>query len=532
MRVTQSMMAAQVQRELQAALAAIARQQERIASGQRILVPSDDPGGAAQAVSIRSRQASVAQFQENVATAQSTLAAADTSLSAISEVVTQSIEAAVQGASDTNDALARQGIGATVDQLLETLVGLANSKTGTGTYLFGGQESTTPPYTVTRDARGKISEVVPNPRGIDAPTSAAVGDDVTVTTRVSGTQVFGAATSEDYAFDVLVRLRDSLLGQPRLTFNADVSTTGAANANAFGGIATGTDLTLTGPTGTSAVGATTAADDTVSYSGNATSAIAVAARVNLTSATTGITATTTRAVVSYAGGSFASDVTLAGSPGQNVVMNGVSITGAVTGATAEERRDAFVELVNGQSGLTGVTAVAVPGGDGFALVAEDGRNISLETDGDVTAGGTNAVLFGFTAGLTGTGAATSVVARGGVELRASAPITVTPATGSLLANQMVGHSRTEIENALGNLHGVLDRVVLPSTLVGARVSWLSTISERAAATAVGLKADLSRVEDLDVTKAATDLQVLQTYYQAALATGARLMQQSLLDFLR
>ena len=245
-----------------------------------------------------------------------------------------------------------------------------------------------------------------------------------------------------------------------------------------------------------------------------------------------MTATATRAQISYAAGSFASDLTLDGTAGRTLVINGVAILGAVSGGDALERRDALVALVNGQSGTTGVTASAVPGGDAFALTASDGRNISLETDGTLTPGSANAVLFGFTAGLTATGAATSVVARGGVKLSASAPITVTPAPGSPLAGQMIGHSATEIENALGNLHGVLDRVVMPSTLVGARLSWVALLGERAAADAVGLAGDLSKVEDLDVAKAATDLQLLQTTYQAALASGARLIQQSLLDFLR
>ena len=49
MRVTQSMMSNQVSQQISAALAAIARQQERVSSGKRILVPSDDPAGTAQA---------------------------------------------------------------------------------------------------------------------------------------------------------------------------------------------------------------------------------------------------------------------------------------------------------------------------------------------------------------------------------------------------------------------------------------------------------------------------------------------------
>ena len=219
-------------------------------------------------------------------------------------------------------------------------------------------------------------------------------------------------------------------------------------------------------------------------------------------------------------------------PGRTLVLNGVAILGAVSGGSALERRDALVALVNAQSGATGVTASAVPRSDGFALTTSDGRNISLETDGTLTPGAANGVLFGFSAGLTGTGAATSVVARGAVNLRASAPITVTPTTGSPLASQMTGQGSTEIENALGNLHGVLDRVLVPSTLVGTRMAWLATLGERASAEQLGLTAELSKVEDVDMVKAITDLTLLQTFYQAALASGAKIMQQSLVDFIR
>jgi flagellin-like hook-associated protein FlgL len=204
----------------------------------------------------------------------------------------------------------------------------------------------------------------------------------------------------------------------------------------------------------------------------------------------------------------------------------------VSGGSALERRDALVALVNGQSGATGVTASAEPLGDGFTLTASDGRNISIETDATLSPGAANGVLFGFSAGLTGTGAATSVVARGAVNLRASAPITVTPATGSPLATQMTGQGSTEIENALGNLHGVLDRVLVPSILVGTRMAWLATLGERASAEQLGLTAELSKVEDVDMVKAITDLTLLQTFYEAALASGAKIMQQSLVDFIR
>ncbi len=210
MRVTPGMMNAQVLRDLQGALAALARQQSQLSSGRRITAPSDDPAGTAQALTIRSRQTAAEQFKKNVAEARDSLAAADSVLRSVVETVTQAKETAVQGASDTSDALARQSLGSQVNQLLETLVALALSRGHGGTFLFGGQESTRSPYSVTRDANGKITAVAVNARGIDGETPAEVSEGVTVPTGVSGTSVFGATTDTTYAFDVLIRLRDSL----------------------------------------------------------------------------------------------------------------------------------------------------------------------------------------------------------------------------------------------------------------------------------------------------------------------------------
>ena len=43
---------------------------------------------------------------------------------------------------------------------------------------------------------------------------------------------------------------------------------------------------------------------------------------------------------------------------------------------------------------------------------------------------------------------------------------------------------------------------------------------------------LSRVEDADMAQAATELRQIQNSYEGGIAAGARLLQQSLLDFLK
>jgi len=210
MRVTNSMLGGQLLLSLQRVLGKLAKQQDQIASGRRILAPSDDPAGIAQSLTVKSRQVLNQQHQKNITEARSMLETADSHLQTIIEAMTQVREIAVRGGNDTNGPQERQAIGSQVNQFLESLVELANSKGNDGNYLFAGQESTTPPYTVTRNAQGNITAVTPNPRGIDSAILAEVDDGVTLPVTISGTDIFGPSSSPTYAFDVLINLRDNL----------------------------------------------------------------------------------------------------------------------------------------------------------------------------------------------------------------------------------------------------------------------------------------------------------------------------------
>lgn len=527
MRVTPGVISAQIASALARAQEALARQQAMIASGKRITTPSDDPAGTSQAATIRSRQAAVDQFRRNLQEARSGLGGADSALRAVLETITRAQEAAIQGSNDTLAATDRQSLADEVNQRLEALVDLANSRGSRGQYLFGGQETRTAAYTVTRDASGTITAVTPNARGIDGSTPAEVGEGLTVATSVGGTSVFGSSTDTTFTFDVLIRLRDRLdqnNAVQNLTFVADVAATGAANGSAFLGFDTATDFQIAGASGTTFAPLTAAGSDTLSAVGAATSAIAVAAAINAVTLTTGVSATATAASVTYTGGTFNANVTLDGTAGNTLVINGTSVTGAVTGSTAAARRDALIALINAQ--VSGVVATAV-GVDDFTLTAADGRNVSIRTDGTTSAGSANAQLFGFTTGL----AAERVVARGGVTLSAARTFTTTESNTP--ANQIAGEGAAQdVRTTIDELNAASERANLASTVVGVRAAWLDLLDERLLDQNLALGTDLSRVEDLDFARAVQDLQQLQTSYEASAASASRILQVSLLDFLR
>ena len=102
---------------------------------------------------------------------------------------------------------------------------------------------------------------------------------------------------------------------------------------------------------------------------------------------------------------------------------------------------------------------------------------------------------------------------------------------------------SQIANALRTAPSQLDTLVatfdtstrtIQSNLaeVGARYKRVETMKDRNDVGALTMKQDLSAVEDVDLAKAVMDLQMQETAYQAALQATARVIQPSLVDFLR
>jgi flagellar hook-associated protein 3 FlgL len=97
------------------------------------------------------------------------------------------------------------------------------------------------------------------------------------------------------------------------------------------------------------------------------------------------------------------------------------------------------------------------------------------------------------------------------------------------------HMRTDPSALSDDLErlGVASATMMSAqSTVGARFNQLSRMQQAAEDKAMSLTAQLSEVEDIDLPKTLTDLSLQQSAYQAALAVGAKVVQQSLLDFLR
>jgi flagellar hook-associated protein 3 FlgL len=78
----------------------------------------------------------------------------------------------------------------------------------------------------------------------------------------------------------------------------------------------------------------------------------------------------------------------------------------------------------------------------------------------------------------------------------------------------------------------IDRIITALGDVGARTNRLDTVKAAAESQIDSLASSLSEVEDIDLPKTIVELQMQEVAYKAALGATARVVQPSLLDFLR
>lgn len=124
--------------------------QQQIAAGRRILTPSDDPIGAARALTISQSDAVNEQLAVNRKNAINTLSMAESVLGNVTSTMHNIKTLLVGAGSGVLSDQERTYIANELQGHLDQLLGQANSTDGTEAYLFSGFKSTVAPYTKTQ----------------------------------------------------------------------------------------------------------------------------------------------------------------------------------------------------------------------------------------------------------------------------------------------------------------------------------------------------------------------------------------------
>jgi flagellar hook-associated protein 3 FlgL len=457
--------------------------QQQISTGRRILSAADDPAAAAQALVVSQSYSANTQYTSNRNAAQSSLALAESTLQSVTNLLQAVKSTAVNAGNASLSNSDRASLAMQLSSQLQDMVGLANSTDGAGNYLFSGFQSGTQPFANT------------------AAGMSYFGDNGQRNVQISASR---QVPSSDSGADVFMRIKN---GNGTFVAQAGLTNVGSGVIN------TGSVLNpaaVNGDSYTISFGGLTS-QATVGNTGNDYSVIfgAGGTTYSVTNKTTGVP------VAGMAAQPYVS--------GQNISFDGLQFN-IKDGATPFATGDTFTVTSPGYTVTDTTTATQVlpappatgrvPFVDGQAIsfggvqVAIQGTPASGDTFS--VAPSANESIFKTISDLVATlKTATATPANGG---------------GTRLANNL-SHALTSLDNSLNN-------VLTVRSSLGSRLNEISSLQTMGDSLGLQYKQTLSQLQDVDMTKAISDLTQQKMGLQAAQQSFAAVSTLSLFSYLK
>ena len=133
----------------------LSKTQLQLATGQRMLAPSDDPGAATRVLELNQLLSSVSQYQRNGDAAEARLRREENVLEGSGDILQRVRELAVRAVNGSLSAGDRAAISTEVREHLDGLLALANATDTNGETIFGGYRTDVPAFT--DDGAGNFS---------------------------------------------------------------------------------------------------------------------------------------------------------------------------------------------------------------------------------------------------------------------------------------------------------------------------------------------------------------------------------------
>jgi len=159
----------------------------RLAAGQTLLTPSENPTAASQAVALRNTLAGMSQHDTARTYAQDALSQEDVALSSIQNILTGNLtEKIISGGNGTFSDEERQAVATELKGIRDNLRNLGNSRDTNSRYIFAGYKTGSAPFA----SDGSYV-------GGDTPMTQQVSDSVEMQVGHTGKDLFMSGTSDD-----------------------------------------------------------------------------------------------------------------------------------------------------------------------------------------------------------------------------------------------------------------------------------------------------------------------------------------------
>lgn len=118
---------------------------QQLSTQKRVNVPSDDPIAATRINQLQREQSTIAQYQDNITRLSGSLSTQEAQVQSASDLLWAMNDTLLQAANGSNGDKNMQGFGMELNMLLDSFVDTVNTKSASGSYLFGGTKNQTAP---------------------------------------------------------------------------------------------------------------------------------------------------------------------------------------------------------------------------------------------------------------------------------------------------------------------------------------------------------------------------------------------------
>ena len=509
--------------------------QMQLSSGLKILSPSDDPAASVKILDLQESIGKTKQYQDNIEVARSRLDIEESSLEAAENIMIRTKELTVQALNSTLTPDDRLSIKYEIDQMLQQMVGISNTKNANGEYIFSGDFSTTPAvawdtqsesYVYQGGINQRTLDIAPERRVADGNLGSDIFTNIASVSQEANTTVDGVESNQRSVFDTLQSLSNALDQKyevPEASITGDRFMQFGANYNL-----TPTTFNLTSENGTPVP---------VTLNANYADLDAVITAINATPGLNGIEARSNGNQIEFIStatgkassiqidantGSFLTDFGFS----SGTVGKGADLGGSISG-TKElsfpldyNAANAVFELTDKSGNSKTITLGAVYA-DHAALITDiqgqiNGSIIDGKIEIDPAA---KPIQF-------------KSVSSGG-----NAAVQIKQISGDLLENTGFTSGDTgrmfnaTVNDVLTDLDGALNNFLRVRTSVGARMHALDEQESQNEKFVLDMESTLSDVQDLDYAEAISRFNIEQTALQAAQQAYSRVQKLSLFNYL-
>ncbi len=528
MRITNNMLVKDMLWNANNNLVQMAQRQTELSSGKKIHRPSDDPVGITQVLKYKTDIREAQQYKKNIDDSLGWLQVSESAMHGLKDILQRVRELTVQAANGTNTTDDRQKIGLEVEQLMQEVLTVGNS-TNAGRYVFSGLQTNEKLFNP--DGTFNInmtSDRLNAKRTVEYEVS--VGTTLNIGTHP--VDVFGAIPNNNFFSAMITNSSVTTDKATKSTFTATVDPTqdftGDALAFNIGGTNYTVDTSVLDSSALNPMNKTRLIDAIKSATDGGTGILSDVAGVYFD-------ANDQLIIQSKVFGAGTPIVTAITSTNLSVLTNTNGVDGSTeTLSSAATFTDADVLAA------TGIHKMVFQVDDKRVVLDVDFDTLSTDDKAGLQNAVQNALDLSFGTGFVTADADLNFTVDGpndgkthqfSVDYISSSESEMVVDLKNLINALNTGDDAV-IQNSLGKMDLHLDRVLSVMGEIGGKTNRIEFIKTRVEENEITFTGLLSKVQDVDMAEAIMYFKNLENVYRASLSVGSKVIQPSLVDFIR